>query len=56
MERLPIRVNIRKNILVETSHIMVLVDDFDKTLIEPLYNEKNNLEILYSTELLENGG
>ena len=33
---------------------MVLIDDPNRTVIEPLFNE--NLETIYDFELLENGG
>ncbi len=36
-DRLPPRVKIRKNAKIELPHIMVLIDDPDRTVIEPLF-------------------
>lgn len=52
--RIPPRLEIRKNALVELPHIMVLIDDPNKTVIEPLFNE--NLEKIYDFELMMDGG
>ncbi|HKJ04699.1 MAG TPA: DUF1015 domain-containing protein [Geopsychrobacteraceae bacterium] len=54
LDRLPPRIKVRKNAPIELPHIMVLIDDPKKTVIEPLFNE--DLESLYDFELLENGG
>ncbi len=54
LDRLPPRIKVRQNAPIELPHIMVLIDDPDKTVIEPLFNE--NLETVYDFELLENGG
>lgn len=54
VERIPPRVEIRKNCPLELPHIMLLIDDPDKTVIEPLLKEKN--EVLYDTDLNMNGG
>lgn len=55
-DRLPPRVAIRQNATVELPHIMVLVDDPGRTLIEPLYRAKDALEPLYDFDLMEQGG
>ena len=52
--RIPPRLEIRKNALVELPHIMVLIDDPNKTVIEPLFEE--NLEKVYDFELMMRGG
>lgn len=52
--RIPPRLEIRKNALVELPHIMVLIDDPNKTVIEPLFEE--NLEKVYGFELMMGGG
>lgn len=52
--RIPPRLEIRKDALVELPHIMVLIDDPNKTVIEALFNE--NLEKVYDFELMMNGG
>lgn len=54
LDRLPPRIKVRNNAPIELPHIMVLIDDPQKTVIEPLFNE--DLETLYDFELLENGG
>ena len=54
LDRLPPRIKVREHAPIELPHIMVLIDDSDKTVIEPLFNE--NLDVAYDFELLENGG
>lgn len=54
VERIPPRVKIRKNCPLELPHIMLLIDDPEKTVIEPLFNDDN--EVLYDTDLNMNGG
>ncbi len=56
-ERLLPRVKIRQNASLETTHVMVLIDDPDRTVIEPLF--KNPLitgNILYDFELMQGSG
>lgn len=55
VDRLPPRIKVRKDAQIEVPHIMVLIDDPDKTVIEPLFEEKE-LEILYDFELMEESG
>ncbi|MBF0263925.1 MAG: DUF1015 domain-containing protein [Gammaproteobacteria bacterium] len=54
VDRLPPRIKVRKDADIEMPHIMVLIDDPDKTVIEPLFNEA--LETLYDFELMEKSG
>lgn len=54
LDRLPPRIKVRQNAPIELPHIMVLIDDPQLTVIEPLFNEQ--LETVYDFELLENGG
>ncbi|MCD6527063.1 MAG: DUF1015 domain-containing protein [Desulfuromonas sp.] len=54
LDRLPPRIKVRRNAPIELPHIMVLIDDPKRTVIEPLFEEK--LETVYDFELLENGG
>jgi hypothetical protein len=54
LDRLPPRIKVRENAPIELPHIMVLIDDPDKTVIEPLFAEE--LPTVYDFELLENGG
>lgn len=54
LDRLPPRIRVRENAPIELPHIMVLIDDPGKTVIEPLFN--SNPTPLYDVELLANGG
>mgnify|MGYP006293912309 CR=1 FL=1 len=54
--RLPPRVRIRKNALIETPHALMLFDDNKKSVIEPLSRIKNTFEKLYDFELMFDGG
>jgi len=53
-DRLPPRVKIRENAAIELPHIMVLIDDPERTVIEPLFEK--NLEEVYDFELMAGGG
>ena len=53
-DRLPPRVKIRENAPLELPHIMLLVNDEEKLLIEKI--DKSNLTLLYETDLMQNGG
>lgn len=54
IERLPPRIRIRENSPLESPHIMVLIDDPDKTVIEPLFNAA--IEELYHFNLMMDSG
>jgi len=56
LDRIPPRKHIRKKAPLELPHILVLIDDPDKTVLEPLISIKGNLDIVYSTDLMKNGG
>lgn len=56
LDRLPPRIKIRQNAPIELPHIMVLIDDPEKTVIEPLFRKSAQLEKLYDFELMMNGG
>jgi hypothetical protein len=56
LDRLPPRIKIRENAAIELPHIMVLIDDPDKTVIEPLFQELGSMEKLYDFDLMMNGG
>jgi hypothetical protein len=56
IERLPSRVRIRSNACLELPHILVLIDDSRKCIIEPLENETASMEKLYDFELMKGGG
>ncbi len=56
LERIPPRVKIRKNAYLEIPHIMLLIDDSAKCVIEPLDAVKNKLEIAYDFKLMQDSG
>lgn len=56
LERIPPRVEIRRDALLEMPHIMLLIDDKNETVIEPLTNKCENLEKLYDFNLMQNSG
>ncbi len=55
-ERLPARLAIRRGAPVEVSHILILIDDPDHTVLEPLQAEKDTLRQLYDFDLMQGGG
>jgi len=55
-ERLPPRIAVREKATVESPHILVLLDDPDRTVIEPLFQRTNNMKKLYDFDLMENSG
>ena len=56
VERIPPRLKIREGAPLELPHILVLIDDPDKTVIEPLAQKSDKLELLYDTDLMLDGG
>lgn len=56
VERIPPRVRIREHAPIELPHIMLLIDDRNKSVIEPLYANRDKLEKLYDFELNMKGG
>ena len=54
--RIPPRVKIRRDAALELPHIMILIDDVKKTVIEPLENNTAALTKLYDFELMQGGG
>ncbi|MBQ9807300.1 MAG: DUF1015 domain-containing protein [Ruminococcus sp.] len=56
IERIPPRIKVRQGAPLELPHIMILIDDPDNTVIEPLASDKNGMKKLYDTELMQNGG
>ena len=55
-ERIPARVEIRKNAVVELPHVMLLIDDAEQCVIEPCARKKESLPLLYDFDLMMNGG
>ncbi len=56
LDRLPPRIEIRKNAPIELPHIMVLIDDKENSLFSHLDAKRKTCEKLYATELMEDGG
>ena len=55
-ERIPPRVAVRKDAPLEIPHIMLLTDNPEKTIIEPLADMKESMEKIYDFELMQGGG
>ena len=53
-ERIPPRLRIRRGAPVELPHIIILIDDPEKTVIEPLAKKKGT--VAYDTDLMLDGG
>ncbi len=55
VERIPPRMRVRRDAPIELPHILMLCDDHDKVLIEPIAEKKSGLTKLYDFELMEGG-
>jgi hypothetical protein len=56
VDRLPPRMKIREGAALELPHILVLIDDPESTVIEPLSKAKTDLEKLYDFDLMLDSG
>ena len=56
IERIPPRLKVRENALLELPHIMILIDDEKKNIIESLKSEVTDSDVVYDFDLMENGG
>ncbi len=56
LSRIPPRVAVRKNAPIELPHVMLLADDPNQALIEPLSAQTGEMEPLYDFQLMERGG
>ena len=56
VERIPPRLAIRKDAKIELPHVLLLFDDPQKEIVEPLYAERDKLEKVYDFELNKDGG
>ena len=56
LERIPPRVRVRKDAPIELPHVMLLIDDPDKTCIEPITAATGAMEPVYDFELMMKGG
>ena len=55
-ERLPPRLAVRRGACLESPHVMMLADDPEQTLIEPIAAQKDSLRKVYEGELMLGGG
>ena len=56
LERIPPRQRVRKDAAIELPHVLMLCDDDQKSLIEPVQAVRDTLPLLYDFELMEQGG
>ena len=56
IERIPPRMKVRENALLELPHIMILIDDEKKDIIESIKNKVNNNDVVYDFDLMQKGG
>lgn len=56
LSRIPPRVAIRKDAPIELTHIMLLADDPQKTIVEQFDPEADGLQKLYDFDLMQGGG
>ncbi|MCI8739287.1 MAG: DUF1015 domain-containing protein [Oscillibacter sp.] len=56
LSRIPPRVRVRQDAPIELPHVMLLIDDPEGTVIEPLAAESGELEKLYDFDLQQGGG
>ena len=56
LSRIPPRVKVRQDAPIELPHVMLLIDDPDKTVIEPLTVASGDMEKLYDFDLQQGGG
>ncbi|MCD7837481.1 MAG: DUF1015 domain-containing protein [Clostridiales bacterium] len=54
--RIPPRMAIRRGAALELSHVLLLMDDPEKRIIEQLTYETNDMEMVYDFDLMEQGG
>ena len=55
-ERIPPRQRVRRDAPIELPHVLMLCDDHDKKLIEPIGAKKDSLKKVYDFDLMEGGG
>ena len=56
LSRIPPRVRVRRNAPIELPHVMLLIDDPERTVIEPLTGGRGEMEPLYDFDLQQGGG
>ena len=56
VERIPPRMKVRENALLELPHIMILIDDEKKDIIESLKSTVTDSDVVYDFDMMQNGG
>ncbi len=56
VERIPPRIKIRRGASLETSHVMMLMDDESGRILDSVEKKKEILPLLYNFKLMKNGG
>ncbi len=56
IERIPPRVNIRKDAVLELPHVLMLAQDPERKIIEPLSLKTDSMQCVYDFELMQGGG
>ena len=56
LARIPARVRIRENAPLEMPHILVLIDDAEQTVLEPVAARRASCQKLYDFDLMMDGG
>jgi hypothetical protein len=56
LKRLPPRMAIRRGATLDLPHILLLLDDPQRTVIEPLFSARKSFRKLYDFELMQGGG
>ena len=56
LSRIPPRVKIRRDAPIELPHVLMLIDDPERTVIEPFDSVKASMEKAYDFDLMMNGG
>lgn len=56
IERIPPRLKVRENASLELPHIMILIDDEKKNIIESLKDKVTSEDVVYDFDLMANGG
>ena len=56
LERIPPRLAVRRGAALELPHVMLLIDDVKKTVIEPIAARADTLEVAYDFSLMQKSG
>lgn len=56
VERIPPRLRVRENAALELPHIMLLIDDEQKTVLEPIAEKKGSLDSAYDFPMMMDSG